>query len=432
MEARVVEKPFGPFERMLSMRYLRAKREHGGLALISVVSVIGITLAVWALIVIMSVMNGFRIELVSKIVGFEPHLYVITEGMSQPQVEGIIDELKTRPGIATVEPMIEGTALATANDRSEGIQVRGIRPEDLRANTLIVDGMKHLAEKGREVGSLDGFGDLGASSDDIVLGQSFADALGLRVGDTITLLQANGARTVLGQTWRRRTFTITGLFHVGNDRYDRYMAFLPVEAAKNYFGYDEGYPVVGARMVDPDVANIVAGEMMRDGYPYTQTWIDRQGGYITALQVERNVMRLILFIVVIITALNIITGVLMLVKNKARDVAILRTLGATRAGVVRIFLMTGSLLGMVGVLAGVVLGVLFCIYIAEIQHFLEWLLNFELFPADVYMLDSVPAKLEWGEVGVVAGGAFLVAIIMSIIPSMWAARLNPVEALRFE
>jgi len=432
MEARVVEKPFGPFERMLSMRYLRAKREHGGLALISIVSVIGITLAVWALIVIMSVMNGFRIELVSKIVGFEPHLYVITDGMTQPEVEGIIDELKTRPGVVTVEPMIEGTALATANDRSDGIQVRGIRPDDLRANKLIVDGMKHLEETGRTVGSLDGFGAEGAASDDIVIGQSFADSMGLRLGDTLTLLQANGARTVLGQTWRRRSFTVSGIFHVGNDRYDRYMAFLPVESAKNYFGYDEGYPILGARLADPDAANTYANQLMRDGYPYTQTWIDRQGGYITALQVERNVMRLILFIVVIITALNIITGVLMLVKNKARDVAILRTLGATRSGVVRIFLMTGSLLGMVGVLAGVVVGVLFCIYIAEIQHFLEGLFGFQLFPADVYMLDAVPAKLEWAEVATVAGGAFLVAIVMSIIPSMWAARLNPVEALRFE
>ncbi len=432
MEARVVEKPFGPFERMLSMRYLRAKREHGGLALISIVSVIGITLAVWALIVIMSVMNGFRIELVSKIVGFEPHLYVITDGMSQPEVEGIIDELKARPGVVSVEPMIEGTALATANDRSDGIQIRGVRPDDLRANRLIVDGMANLKERGREVGSLDAFGEQGAASDDIVIGQSFADALGLRVGDTITLLQANGARTVLGQSWRRRSFTISGVFHVGNDRYDRYMAFLPVEAAKNYFGYDEGYPVVGARMSDPDVANEYAGAMMREGYPYTQTWIERQGGYITALQVERNVMRLILFIVVVITALNIITGVLMLVKNKARDVAILRTLGATRAGVVRIFLMTGTMLGTVGVLAGVVVGVLFCIFIADIQHFLEGLFGFQLFPADVYMLDAIPAKLEWAEVATISIGAFFVTLLMSIIPSMWAARLNPVEALRFE
>jgi lipoprotein-releasing system permease protein len=432
MEARVVEKPFGPFERMLSMRYLRAKREHGGLALISIVSVIGITLAVWALIVIMSVMNGFRIELVSKIVGFEPHLYVYTEGMSQPQVEGIIDELKTRPGIVSVEPTIEGLVLASAGDRSEGLNIRGIRPEDLRANRLIVDGMARLKERGEQVGSLDNFGADGAGSDDIIIGQVFARALGLRVGDTVSLLQANGARTVLGQSVRRRTFTVAGIFHVGTERYDRGTAFLPIEAAKNYLSYDEGYPTVGARMADPDSAVAYAQRMMADGYPYVETWIFRQGGYITALQVERNVMRLILFIVVIITALNIITGVLMLVKNKARDVAILRTLGATRAGVVRIFLMTGSLLGMVGVLAGVVVGVLFCIYIAEIQHFLEGLFGFQLFPADVYMLDSIPAKLEWGEVGVVAGGAFVVAILMSIIPSMWAARLNPVEALRFE
>jgi lipoprotein-releasing system permease protein len=431
-EARIVEKPFGPFERMLAVRYLRAKREHGGLALISIVSVIGITLAVWALIVIMSVMNGFRIELVSKIIGFEPHAYVVTDGLAGPQAEQIIEEVSKRPGVVGVEPMIEGTALATANDRSEGIQIRGIRPQDLQANDLIVQGMARLRENGRDVGSIETFGADGAISDDVVIGQTFADALGLRVGDTLTLLQANGARTVLGQSWRRRSFTVSGVFHVGNDRYDRYTIFLPVEAAKNYFGHDEGYPIVGVRLADPDAANTFANQLMRDGYPYTQTWIDRQGSYITALIVERNVMRLILFIVVIITALNIITGVLMLVKNKARDVAILRTLGATRAGVVRVFLMTGTMLGTVGVLAGVLIGVLFCIFIADIQHFLEALLGFRLFPADVYMLDAIPAKLEWAEVATVSLGAFIVTLLMSAVPSMWAARLNPVEALRFE
>jgi lipoprotein-releasing system permease protein len=172
--------------------------------------------------------------------------------------------------------------------------------------------------------------------------------------------------------------------------------------------------------------------LMRDQLPYTQSWISRNGTYVTALVVERNVMRLILFIVVVITALNIITGVLMLVKNKTRDVAILRTIGSTRAGVVRIFMMAGTFLGMAGVGTGVALGVLSALFIADIQHFLEGLLGFCLFPPDIYQLDALPAKLEWAEVGGVGVAAFLVTLVMSIIPSMWAARLNPVEALRFE
>jgi lipoprotein-releasing system permease protein len=449
VEPKIIERPFGPFERMLALRYIGAKREHGGLAFISVVSVIGITLGVWALILTMSIMNGFRLELISKIIGFEPHVFVITNGLPKPQVDALIDEVRQRPGVVSVEPMTEGTALASSRGRSDGIQVRGVRPEDLRANQLIAGSISEgqqvreqaLADPNFEWprkpigdGSLDNFG-ASASGDlpgDIVIGDMFAMALQVGVGDRIQLTQSNGARTVLGTAPRSRSFTISAIYHVGNERYDRYVVFLPIEAAKSLFGQDEGYPIVGIRLTDPDAANTFAAALAKDQPYEIQTWINRNGTYVTALQVERNVMRLILFIVVVITALNIITGVLMLVKNKARDVAILRTIGATRAGVVRIFMMSGTVLGSAGVATGVALGVLCAIFIAPIQHFLEGLLNVRLFPPDIYMLDALPAKLEWSEVAWVGGAAFLVTLFMSIIPSMWAARLNPVEALRFE
>lgn len=439
-ETKAVERPFGKFERTLALRYLGAKREHGGLALISIVSVIGITLGVWALILTMSIMNGFRLELISKIVGFEPHAYVDTRGLTQPQVDAMMEKLTMRPGVEGVEPLIEQTGLAAAHNHAEGIEVRGVRPSDLRANELIAQGMKTLSKE-REVGTLESFGDLKPPSDDgmvpamsdsVVVGSALADALGLYIGDKLTITQPNGAQTVGGRVFRTRVFTVTAIFHVGNERYDRLTVFLPLDEAKSFFGYDAGAPTVGVRLKDPNEATNFANQLMKDQYPYTLTWIDRNGTYITALVVERNVMRLILFIVVIITALNIITGVLMLVKNKARDVAILRTIGATRGGVVRIFLMTGTVLGTAGVATGALLGILCVEFIAQIQHFLEHLLGFQLFPADVYMLDAIPAKLEWPEVGSVAVAAFLVTLIMSTIPSMWAARLNPVEALRFE
>jgi lipoprotein-releasing system permease protein len=431
-DARIVERPFGPFERMLAVRYLRARREHGGLALISVVSLVGITLAVMALIVIMSIMNGFRLELLSKIIGFEPHAYVDTRGFPQSQVDVIMADLAAREDVVAVEPIIEGTALASAYGRSEGIQIRGIRPGDLRANALIAEGMTNLATRGRDVGSLKTFGAEGALSKDIVVGAAFADALGLYVGDKLTLTQINGARTVIGRSPRTRTFTVSAIFHVGNERYDRFAIFLPIDSAASFFSLDEGYPIVGVRVKNPDAVQSFASRLMTEGMPYVQTWIDRNGTYVRALIVERNVMRLILLIVVAITSLNIITGVLMLVKNKARDIAILRTIGATRAGVVRIFLMTGSMLGMVGVATGLTCGVLFCIYIAEIQHFLEGLFGFQLFPSDIYMLDAIPAKLEVAEVVVVAIAAFLMSVMTTLIPSMWASRLDPVEALRFQ
>lgn len=448
-DQRIIERPFGPFERMLAMRYLGAKREHGGLAFISIVSVIGITLGVSALIFMMSVMNGFRLELINKIVGFEPHVFIDTRGAPQSSIESMIEELRTRPGVKNVEPLHEGTGLASAYGRSEGIQVRGIRPEDLRKNELIANsvaaGQKLRDTPGAEwprtpvgQGSLDRFGDEGALSQDIVMGDAFAYTLGVGVGDKVTLTQANGARTVLGTAPRTKTYTISAIYHVGNERFDRYVVFLPIEASKLLFGYDEGYPWVGLRLTDPDAADDFVKQLETEKPFRMQSWIQRNGAYMSALVVERNVMRLILFIVVIITSLNIITGVLMLVKNKARDIAILRTIGATRAGVVRIFLMTGTVLGMTGVAVGVTIGTLGAIFIAPIQHFVEDVVrifnpSFEgLFPPSIYQLDSLPAQLEWGEVGWVAGMAFIVTLLMSVIPSMWAARLNPVEALRFE
>ncbi len=447
-ETRIIERPFGPFERMLALRYLGAKREHGGLAFISIVSVIGITLGVWALILTMSIMNGFRLELISKIIGFEPHAFIDTRGLPKPQVDTIIEEVRTEPGVISVEPMSEGTALASAYDRSDGIQVRGVRPEDLRANELIAKSISEGArvralppsEQGDDYwrrplgdGTLDTFGtaEYGLPKQ-IVIGDMFANALGVSVGDTLQLTQANGARTPFGTSPRTVHYTIAAVYHVGNERYDRYVAFLPIEAAKSFFGDDEGYPIVGIRLADPDSADTFVRDLTAKKALPISSWIQRNGTYVTALIVERNVMRLILFIVVIITALNIITGVLMLVKNKARDVAILRTIGATRGGVVRIFMMTGTILGMAGVATGVMLGVLCAIFIAPIQHFLENLLRVRLFPPDIYMLDSLPAKLEWSEVAWVGGAAFVVTLLMSIIPSLWAARLNPVEALRFE
>lgn len=442
-DQRVVERPFGPFERMLALRYLGAKREHGGLAFISVVSVIGITLGVWALILTMSIMNGFRLELISKIVGFEPHVFIDTRGVPLSTTEELMAKLRQRPGVENVEPLHEGLGLLAAYGRNDAVQVRGIRPEDLRKNHLIAEsiaaGQRMRENPGEPAprttlgqGSLERFGDEGALSQDLVMGSAFAYQLGVSVGDKVTITQSNGARTVLGTAPRTKTYTISAIFHVGNERYDRGVVFIPIEASKLLFGYGEGYPLVGLRLADPDAADDFVKQLETEERYVMQSWIQRNGTYVTALVVERNVMRLILFIVVIITALNIITGVLMLVKNKARDIAILRTIGATRAGVVRIFMMSGTVLGMAGVGTGVLLGVLCAIYIAPIQHFLEFITGTELFPADIYQLDSLPAKLEWAEVASVGGAAFVVTLLMSVIPSLWAARLNPVEALRFE
>ena len=422
--------PFGPFERMLALRYIRAKREHGGLALISIVSVVGVTLAVFALISIMSIMNGFRLELLSKIVGFEPHVNISVVDYSRAAALELAEEIKRVPGTLSATPMVKDQALASSRGAKRGVVVLGIHPEDLRQIELI--------EKGMVEGSLGDFGSGEESSDTVVIGQGLAMGMGLTVGSQIrsklTLISPEGNTVLFGQMPTTKTYTVVGIFRVGNEIYDSNHVFLPIDQARLFFRTGESYKTLGVRIDDPDKAPEFVAKLRDLGlvYPgmHVWDWKTLNAQFVSALEVERNVMRMIMMIVVMITALNIITGVLMLVKNKARDIAILRTIGATRGGVVRIFLMTGSLLGGFGVLVGLVLGVAFVLNIGAVQAFLETLTGRELFPKEVYMLDAVPAKLQWSEVGIVTGWAFLMTVVTTLIPSMWASRLDPVEALR--
>ncbi|MEM8921068.1 MAG: FtsX-like permease family protein, partial [Pseudomonadota bacterium] len=322
------------------------------------------------------------------------------------------------------EPLIDDQVLATANGRQEGVAVRGVRPKDLQANDLIRDGVVQ--------GELEGFGSVGLKSTDVVVGAGLARALGLTIGSPLKLISPEGASTAFGVAPRSKTYEVSAIFNVGNEKYDRYLVFMPIGQAGLFFNERNGYRTIGVRLSDPDDAgdfvSLLRREQITDRFAYD--WQRLNAQFVTALIVERNVMRIIMMIVVMITALNIITGVLMLVKNKARDIAILRTIGATRGGVVRIFLMTGSILGAVGVLTGLVFGVAFVLNIGLIQHAIEGALGVELFPKSIYMLDAIPAQLQWSEVAIVTGWAFIMTMLTTLIPSMWASRLDPVEALR--
>ncbi len=416
--------PFGPFERMLAFRYIRAKREHGGLALISIVSTVGVTLAVFALITIMSIMNGFRLELLSKVVGFEPHVYVNAVEMPTADADDLARRIGEQDGVVNVAPVIEEMVLADAGSRKEGVSVKALRPHDLEAIDLIVE---HLKE-----GDLSLFGLEGSRSDTIVIGEGLARSMGLVVGSRLKLLSPNGPRTVMGQVPRSKVYTVTAIYNVGNEKYDRYTVIMPMDHARLFFSMGDSYQYLGVRIEDPDKAGAFVQSLREKGITnrYSRDWKSLNAQLVGALVVERNVMRLIMMIVVMITALNIITGVLMLVKNKARDIAILRTIGATRGGVVRIFLMSGSILGGVGVGVGLILGVMFVLNIASIQHGIEFVCGCEIFPKSVYQLNAIPAKLQWSEVAIVTGWAFLMTVLTTLIPSMWASRLDPVEALR--
>ncbi|MBL8550649.1 MAG: lipoprotein-releasing ABC transporter permease subunit [Hyphomonadaceae bacterium] len=419
------DQPFSRFERMLAGRYLRAKRQHGGVAMISIISFVGIMLAVAVLIITMSVMNGFRETLLSRIVGVNGHVYVETRGMTPQAIDRIAREARTIPGITHISPVIDQQALAVADGRSAGVFVRGVRRVDLQALSVVSSTI-------REGGSLQRFS--GVEAPEIIIGDRLAANLGVAEGMAVSVLSPEGAATPFGLSPRRKAFIVGGVFSVGMAEYDSALIYMPLEQAQIMFNRGPGADRLEMRLQNPDATLPIMVELRQKLGPDITIfdWRMQNEGLVGALVVERNVMRLILMMIVAIAALNIVSGLVMLVKNKSRDIAILRTMGATRSSVLRIFLLAGASVGVLGTLAGLVLGLLFCEYIGEIQDFIQATTGFDLFPGSVYSLESLPAKVEWGEVWLVTGWALFMSFVATLPPAWRASRLDPVEALRYE
>ncbi len=418
--------PFGLFERMLAGRYLRAKRQHGGVALISVISVVAITLAVMALIITMSVMNGFRETLLSRILGVNGHVYVDTRNLSGSEIARLAALARETPDVLHVTPIINAQGLATSPDgMAAGVIVRGIPREQLQQLPIVMDSI-------REGGGLEGFE--GADAPTILVGDRLAAALGVREGMALSILSPQGAATPFGLTPRRKSFLIGGVFSVGMAEFDSGLIYMPLEQAQIMFGRGDGADELEIRIRDPDrtVAAMVElrSRLGLDAFVYD--WRAKSQGLADALVVERNVMRLILMILVAIAALNILTGLIMLVKNKSRDIAILRTMGATKGAIQRVFFMASASLGVIGLSLGLFLGILFCLNIGAIQHFIEATTGFDPFPGTVYSLETLPAKVEWGEVLLISVFTIVVTFAATLAAAWWASRLDPVEALRYE
>ncbi len=417
--------PFGLFERMLAGRYLRAKRQHGGVALISVISVVAITLAVFALIVTMSVMNGFRETLLSRILGVNGHVFVDVRGLPPGTVDEIASRAAGVQGVTQVSRTINAQALATSEGLATGVVVRGISRADLEALTIVSSTI-------RPGGSLGGFE--GVESPTIIVGDRLAASLGVIENMAISVISPQGAATPFGLTPRRKAFLVGGIFSVGMAEFDGGLIYMPLEQAQILFNRGSGVDELEIRTTNPDntFPTMLA---LRDvlGPEVTITdWKGRSQGLSDALVVERNVMRLILMILVAISALNIVTGLIMLVKNKSRDIAILRTIGATKGAIVRVFFMASASLGLLGLGLGLVLGVGFCLNIESIQNGIQALTGFDLFPGTVYSLETLPARVEWGEVALISFFTVLVTFTSTLITSLWASRFDPVEALRYE
>jgi lipoprotein-releasing system permease protein len=415
-------RPFSPFEWMLSLRYLRARRKEGFISVIAGFSFLGIMLGVATLIIVMAVMNGFRKELLDKILGLNGHLLIQPLEKPLSDWEAVAARINKVQGIRMAAPIVEGQALASSPFNAGGVLVRGIRLADLEKLPSVAKNIKQ--------GSLEGFDD----GQGVAIGRRLADQLSLRSGDNITLVAPRGAVTPMGTTPRIKVYKIAAVFEIGMSEYDSSVVFMPLKEAQAYFNRAGDVTAIEVYTDNPDRVDRYR-KLVTDAAErpiFMIDWRQRNATFFNALQVERNVMFLILTLIVLVAALNIVSGLIMLVKDKGADIAILRTMGATQGSIMRVFLITGASIGVVGTLVGLLLGIVVCLNIESIRQFLSWLTNTELFSPELYFLSKLPADMDTGETVAVVVMALALSLLATLYPSWRAARLDPVEALRYE
>lgn len=412
---------FSAFEWMLAMRYLRARRQEGFISVIAWFSLVGIALGVATLIIVMAVMNGFRAELMSRILGLNGHLTYYGQTRVLNDFDPIAIRIEKIKGVISVTPMVEGQVMVTNRGVAKGALVRGLRVEDMAKRSMLADNIKS--------GTLGNF-----NGNSAIIGDRLARSLGVIIGDKITLISPKGNVTAFGTMPRMRAYKIAALYHIGMYEYDSGFVFIPLDAAQLYFRTGKGVSNLEIFVEDPDKVNQLKSKVMKAGgfKGRTRDWQQANASFFNAIQVERNVMFLILTLIIVVAAFNIVSSMIMMVQTKGKDIAILRTMGSTSGMVMRVFFLSGASVGVIGTLAGVVLGLAFSLNIETIRQWIQGLTGTELFAAEIYFLSQLPAKVDMGEVITVVFMGLILTFLATLYPSWRASKIDPADALRYE
>ncbi|MBA4782204.1 MAG: lipoprotein-releasing ABC transporter permease subunit [Rhizobiales bacterium] len=423
MDLPVKTRPFSKFEWLIASRYLRSRRKETFISVIAALSFLGILLGVATLIIVMAVMNGFRTELLSRILGINGHFVVQPmDGARFSDYQAIAKRIEGVGNIIRAVPFIEGQVLARGAREPTGSLVRGLDEAEIRRIPLVADNVT--------IGTFQDF----EASKGIALGSRLAIKLGVSLGDKVTLIAPEGNVTAFGVTPRVKAYPVAAIFEIGMSEYDSALVIMPLKEAQAYFNRDDTVDALEVFTTNPDLVGVLRPKIEEavDRSALITDWRQRNQTFFSALEVERNVMFIILTLIILVAALNIISGLTMLVKDKGRDIAILRTMGASRGSILRIFLITGAAIGTFGTFAGLISGVLIAHNIEAIRQFVSRVTQTTIFPPEHYFLSQLPSEINFGEVVSVVLLALFLSFLATLYPAWRAARLDPVEALRYE